>query len=63
MWYGFDPSIQRDLAVIRAMVARQHQTPSHVWPVVYVEESRLILVVSAWPDGSLTAYCVENTDA
>ena len=60
MWPGFDPSMRRDLDSIRTMVARQRQTPIHEWPLVYDESLNMLLVVREWPDGSITAYCVEN---
>ena len=63
MWNGFDDTTRRDLAAIREMVARQRQTPSREWPVIYIEDRQLLLVVREWPNGSLTAYCIENTDA
>jgi hypothetical protein len=63
MWPGFDPSILRDLATIRDMVSRQRQTPTREWPLVYVDEHDVLLVVREWPDGSVTAYTVERTQA
>ena len=63
MWPGFDPSLQRDLAAIRDMVSRQHQTPTKEWPLVYVDEYDVLLVVREWPDGSVTAYTVEQPKA
>ncbi len=59
MWPGFDPSIWRDLATVREMVAHQHQTPTREWPLVYVEEHGTLLVVREWPDGSVSAYHAE----
>ncbi len=59
MWPGFDPAIVKGLASIREMVARQQQTPAREWPLVYVDEHALLLVVREWPDGSVTAYAVE----
>jgi hypothetical protein len=50
----------RDLAAIRAMVTRQHQTPTKEWPLVYVPEHNALLVVREWPDGSVTAYAAEK---
>jgi hypothetical protein len=56
MWYGLDPETKRQLDVLRQMVARQHQTPTREWPLIFVEEHDLLLVVREWPDGSITAY-------
>jgi hypothetical protein len=56
MWYGFDPDTQRQLLVLRQMVARQRQTPSREWPLVFLDEYDQLLVVREWPDGALTAY-------
>jgi hypothetical protein len=63
MWPGFDPATLRNLASIREMVTRQHQTPTKEWPLVYVTEHHALLVVREWPDGSLTAYAAEHTHA
>ena len=63
MWPGFDPEIVRDLATIREMVSRQHQTPTKEWPIVFVKEYGVLLVVREWPDGSITAYTAEHTQA
>jgi len=62
VWPGFDPSMRRDLESIRTMVARQRQTPIREWPLVYDEALELVLVVREWPDGSITAYCIDNTN-
>jgi hypothetical protein len=56
MWPGFDPEIQRQLDVIRRMVARSHQTPIREWPLIFVDDFDVLFVVREWPDGSLTAY-------
>jgi hypothetical protein len=53
----------RDLAAIRDMVSRQQQTPTKEWPLVYVAEDHMLLVVREWPDGSVTAYAVDRTQA
>ena len=63
MWPGFDPNIRRDLAVLRELVALQRQTPRREWPLIYLEEHQTLLVVREWPDGSLTAYTMENPNA
>jgi hypothetical protein len=47
-------------ADIRQLVARQHQTPSQEWPLVFVDERNLLLVVRAWPDGTITAYATDE---
>ena len=63
MWHGFDPAIVRDLATIRGMVSRQRQVPTKEWALVYVNEYDVLLVVREWPDGSVTAYVAEHTQA
>jgi hypothetical protein len=60
MWPGFDPSIMKDLATIREMVSRQHQTPTKEWPLVHVEEHGVVFVLREWPDGVVTAYTVDT---
>jgi len=56
MWSGFDPELLRQLATIRQLVALKHQTPTREWPLIYVKQHKALLVVSEWPDGSITAY-------
>ena len=56
MWPGFDPDIVQRWDVIRGMVTRRRQTPTHEWPLAFVEEQHALLVVREWPDGELTAY-------
>jgi hypothetical protein len=56
MWRGLDADVRRELASIREMVSRQHQTPTKEWPLVFVEEQESLLVVREWPGGGLTAY-------
>ena len=56
MWQGFDPEIKRDLASVKALVNRRHQTPTNEWPLVFVGEHDALLVVREWPDGAITAY-------
>ena len=56
MWFGFDPETQRQLSMIRQMVARTHQTPTREWALIFVDECDQLLVVREWPDGSITAY-------
>ena len=63
MWPGLDPSLVRDLAAIREMVSRQQQTPTTEWPLVYIDEHDMLLVVREWPDGSITAYTVDRPQA
>jgi len=60
MWSGFDPELRRQLDSIRQMVARQHQTPTREWPLIFVDQHNLLLVVREWPDGSLTAYATSD---
>ena len=56
MWFGFDPELQRYWQIVQGMVARQRQTPTREWPLVFDQESSLLLVVREWPDGSVTSY-------
>ena len=56
MWHGFDPEIRQQLAAVKEMATRRHQTPTNEWPLIFVEEHDAMLVVREWPDGSLTAY-------
>jgi hypothetical protein len=42
------------------MVSRQHQSPTREWPLIHIVESRALLVVREWPDGSITAYIAEH---
>jgi hypothetical protein len=63
MWPGFDPELMKDLASIREMVSRQHQAPTKEWPLVFVSEHEVLLVVREWPDGSITAYAAEHKKA
>jgi hypothetical protein len=45
------------------MVARQWQTPTREWPLVFDHETDLLLVVREWPDGSVTCYATsEHSD-
>lgn len=60
MWPGFDPRVWRDLATIRETVALRHQTPRNEWPLIYVRDHRAVLVVREWPDGTITAYALDN---
>ena len=60
MWYGMDPNVFRELARIRQMVALRHQTPTQEWPLQFIEEYNLLLVVRTWPDGTITAYATDE---
>ena len=60
MWHGFDPELQRQFASIRELVALRHQTPTKEWPLIFVEEHDVLLVVREWPDGSVTAYATSE---
>lgn len=63
MWPGFDPEVVRQLGVIRQLVTLRYQSPTHEWPLVFVEDRDELLVVREWPDGSLTAYLTsEHSD-
>ena len=60
MWRGFDPEVQRDWQFVRGMVARQTQTPTGEWPLLFDDETDLLFVVREWPDGSLTSYATSE---
>jgi hypothetical protein len=60
MWHGFDPNLKRELENIRKMVGLRHQTPTREWPLVFVEEHDVLLVVREWPDGTITAYATNE---
>jgi hypothetical protein len=59
MWSGFDPELRQQWAVIREMVALQHQTPTREWPLIFVKEHNALLVIREWPNGSMTSYATE----
>jgi hypothetical protein len=42
------------------MVARRHQSPTKEWPIVFVEELDELLVIRAWPGGTITAYMMSR---
>jgi hypothetical protein len=52
----FDSDLLQQLRIIRDMAALQHQTPIHEWPLLFVEEHGLLLVVREWPNGAITCY-------
>ena len=56
MWQGFDPELRKQLNTIRDMVAKRYQTPTKEWPLIFVREHDVLLVVREWPNGDLTAY-------
>ena len=60
MWDGPNPNALPQMEWLRAMVARQRQTPTGEWPLLYREEEDQLLVVRTWPDGSVTAYIVDG---
>ena len=59
MWHGFDADLQRQLADLKATVARRRMTPTREWPLVFVEEHDSLLVVREWPNGEITAYTAD----
>jgi hypothetical protein len=61
MWPGFDPDLQQQWKIVREMVALQHQTPTREWPLVFVEEHALLLVVRQWPNGAITCYASQSS--
>jgi hypothetical protein len=63
MWPGFDPKLRRDLQTVREMVSLTHQTPVREWPLIFLDEYNLLLVVREWPNGSITVYATsEHSD-
>jgi hypothetical protein len=60
MWSGFDP-VFRQLQIIRDMAALQHQTPTHEWPLIFVDEHDALLVIREWPNGSMTCYTTSES--
>jgi len=60
MWPGLDPELLRQLAHVRRMVAHSHQTPTREWPLIFIEQYGLLLVVREWPDGSITAHATAD---
>ena len=58
MWFALDPELRRQLDNIRQMVGLQHQTPTREWPLIFIDQHDLLLVVREWPDGSITAYTI-----
>jgi hypothetical protein len=56
MWFGLDPELRRQLDGIRQMVQRSHQTPTREWPLIFVDDHDVLLVIREWPDGAITAY-------
>ena len=60
MWPGFNPDIRQQLEFIREMVALQRQTPTREWPLVYIEEHDVVLVIREWPNGSMTSYMMSE---
>jgi hypothetical protein len=63
MWESFDAETKRQLASIKEMTVLRSQTPTREWPLVFVEEHNVLLVVREWPNGTLTAYTCERRDA
>jgi hypothetical protein len=61
MWYGFDPETQRQLVALKELTKRRFSTPTHEWPLVFVERDNALLVVREWPNGELTAYVQQRT--
>jgi hypothetical protein len=62
MWDGIEPRVWRDLETFRNLVALRYQTPTKEWPLMYDEQSQMLLVVRQWPDGSVTAYCIDKPE-
>jgi len=60
MWQGFDPELRKQLNTIRDMVAKRYQTPTKEWPLIFVREHDVLLVVREWPNGDLTAYATSE---
>ena len=63
MWSGFPPELQRDLDSVRRLAALTRQTPTKEWPLVFLADYDLLLVVREWPNGEITAYAIsEHSD-
>lgn len=60
MWRGIDPEVLKQLEHIRQMVRLSHQSPTKEWPLVFVEELDLLLVVREWAGGHITAYATSE---
>ena len=56
MWFDLDSELRRQLENVRQMVALQQQTPTREWPLIFMDQHHMLLVVREWPDGSITAY-------
>jgi hypothetical protein len=63
MWPGLDPELLHQLATVRRMAALSRQTPTREWPLIFIDQYDVLLVVREWPDGSITAYATsEHSD-
>jgi hypothetical protein len=60
MWSGMDPELRKELDSIRQMVRLSHQSPTREWPLVFVDEFDLLLVVREWAGGNITAYATSE---
>jgi hypothetical protein len=60
MWSGFPPELQRELDSVRRLAALTRQTPTKEWPLVFLADYDLLLVVREWPNGEMTAYATSE---
>lgn len=60
MWDGFDAETRKQLATIKELTGLSRQTPTQEWPLVFIEEHKVLFVVREWPNGTLTAYTCEK---
>jgi hypothetical protein len=60
MWQGFNRDVQRDFQTIKALTNLTRQTPTKEWPLIFVKEHDLLLVVREWPNGEITAYATSE---
>ena len=60
MWQFFDDELGRHFDAIREQVTRSHLTPTREWPLIFVAEHDVLLVVREWPNGTITAYATSE---
>ena len=60
MWHGFDAELWRKFETIKDLANLTRETPTREWPLIFVEEHDVMLVVREWPDGQITAYATSE---